>query len=397
MANQRKLTQTRVDKERTPGRYSDGGGLYLLVKPTGAKSWVFRYRDRITQKLRDHGLGSCTDVPLSTARVQAIRLRAALVQGGNPIDDKKAAVGAARAAQARMVTFWYCAERYIEVRRGKWHNAKHASQWTNTLADYCSEWKQLPVSSINEAMVEAALAARWATHNETARRVQQRIAAVMDWATTRGYRTGPNPARWKGNLSILLPLPQRKVKPRPALPYDELPSFIAELRGKSSLSAKALTLQILTAVRPAEAAEARWEEFDFTKKLWTVPANRMKIKDKGDHLVPLSPQLVDFLQSGWTGERLGPLFPGKRNGSICTDTMLNLAKSMRPGITSHGFRSTFRDWAAEKTDATLEAEVCLAHTLDKVVAAYLRTSMLEKRSTLMNKWADHCHSTFAAA
>lgn len=394
MTVKRKLTQPLVDAERRPGRHSAGDGLYLLVKATGRKTWVFRYRDRVTGQLRDHGLGSCDVVLLKRAREKALQLRASLADGANPIEDKKAALRAAQAARASEVTFWYCVEQCIEAKRPEWRNAKHAQQWTNTLEDYCGDWKRLPVSAIDAAMVEKVLTKKWKIRTETAKRVQQRIAAVLDWATTRGYRSGANPARWKGHLDTLLPKPNkiRKVKPRAALPHVELHSFMTELAEKDLKTAKALTLQILTATRPGEAVAATWDEFDFDNKVWTIPAERMKANRV--HEVPLSPQAVSLLKNMRKEGRSGNLFPGVRQGShVCTDSVLKLVRTMRPGMTSHGFRSTFRDWAAEKTTEGDVAEACLAHVLrNKTEAAYFRSNLLEKRAKLMAKWAAYCYT-----
>lgn len=397
MTTKRKLTQPLVDAERRPGRHTAGDGLYLLVKVSGEKTrktWVFRYRDRVTGKLRDHGLGSCEVVLLKKAREKALQLRASLADGANPIEDKKAALRAAQLAKASEVTFWSCVEQCIEAKRPEWRNAKHAQQWTNTLEDFCKDWKRLPVSAIDGAMVEKVLTKRWKSHTETAKRVQQRIAAVLDWATTRGYRVGANPARWKGHLDTLLPKPNKikKVKPRAALAHADMFRFMEELAEKDSKTAKALTLQILTATRPSEAVAASWDEFDLIRKVWTIPAERMKAGRV--HEVPLSPQLIMLLKGLAKDKSSSLLFPGVRVGSsVCTDSVLKLVKTMRPGKTSHGFRSTFRDWAAEKTAEGDVAEACLAHVLrNKTEAAYFRSNLLEKRAKLMAKWATYCYT-----
>lgn len=395
-----KLTQPQV-KTRGAGRHSAGDGLYLLVKKKsdgtpGSRSWVYRYRDRVSQKLRDHGLGPANGLLLSDAKKLAAKLRAEVIKGGNPIDDKQARLTAARVAKAKKVTFGQVLDEVMEARRPGWKNRKHASQWSNTLADYCGGWMNLPVSAITTQMVTKVLTERWSTQHQTARRVQQRIAVVLDRAISLDYREGPNPARWTGHLEELLPSTESvsQVVKRPALPYRDVPALMADLGEKNSLSAKALKLQILTALRPGEAAGAQWSEIDLAKKVWTIPAKRMKVKRNGDHLVPLSPQLVAFLKQLRKESDSEFLFPGLRKGSICTDTMLNLVKAMRPNIkvTSHGFRSSFRDWAAENTRYQFEAEVSLAHSLDKVVAAYLRTEVLDNRAKLMTKWSEFCFS-----
>lgn len=393
MQTKKKYTQPAIDKETTPGRHSVGAGLYLLVKPTGAKTWVFRYRDRVSRKLRDHGLGSSDAVLLSTARERALQLRAGLSGGGNPIDDKKARLSAARKAKAGEKTFGFCAEQCIAKRQKEWKNgadSKHGKQWVSTLADYCRDWTELPIVKIDVDMVEAVLEPRWNTTTETASRVQMRIAEVFDWAISHGHFTASNPAKWRGNLKARLTAPSKikQVKHREALPHNEIYRFLTELSEKDTRSAKSLMLQVLTATRPGESTGARWEEFDMDARTWTIPASRTKTK--AVHVVPLPMAVVSLLKRIDRDES-GFLFPGVKGKPITTDAVLNMFKAMRPGMTCHGFRSSFSDWAAENTNEPIVTEAALGHKISSaVIAAYRRTNLIEKRRPLMTKWATYC-------
>jgi integrase len=384
-----KLTPAKV-KSLGAGLHNDGEGLYLRVRENGTRSWVFRYRSRDTQKLRDRGLGPATDLSLPEARDKARQLRVELRQGMDPIDTHKKARAQAIAAVARQVTFKTCADAYIAKRRPIWRNAKHAQQWPDSLADYCGSWERVPVSAIDTGMVMKVVEPRWETHNPTASRVLQRIERILDYAKACGYRTGENPARRRGHMDMLLPAPSslKKVTHRPALPYAQMAGFVKELSTKDVVSSKALLLQILTAARPGEAVAARWCEFDLEAKIWTVPASRMK--SNREHKVPLSRQALSLLTAIPRVDH-DFLFPGVKGKAMTTAAMMKLLKSLRPGMTCHGFRSSFSDWAAENTDEPNVTEAALAHRIsDAVVAAYRRTSLLDKRSLLMAKWADFC-------
>lgn len=370
-----------------PARYADGGGLYLLVKPDGRRTWLFRYRDRVTQKVRDKGLGPANDVSLKEAREAAAEARLQLRLGADPINAARAARAEAQAAHATQKTFGECVEGYIRAHGKSWSNPKHAAQWQSTLDTYASRLKPLPVQVIDTAAVCAVLEPIWGDKTETATRVRQRIESVLDWAAVRGYRSADNPARWRGHLQKLLAAPTKlkTVQNRPALPYGSLPSLMAQLHPLPGLAAKALTLQILTATRPNEAIAARWEEFNLAKAEWTIPATRMKARKP--HRVPLPPRLLAMLEA-LPRDTSGYLFPGKPRRPITTAASLKVAKQLAPGITAHGFRSTFRDWAAEQTAyASDVVEAALAHTLkDKTEAAYKRTDQFNKRALLMADW-----------
>jgi integrase len=394
MARERKpLTVVGLRALKSPGRYSDPAarGLYFLIRPDGRKGWVFRYRDRTTQKQRDKGLGSYPDVGLERAREVAADMRASLRDGADPIDSAKGIRKAARVAAAQAKTFGDCADRYIAAHKPAWQNVKHAAQWRSTLDTYAAELLPLPVADVDTTAVRRALDPIWTTKTETATRVRQRIEAVIDWATAHGYRKGDNPARWRGHLSKLLPPPAKlkKVQNRPALPYAEMHRFTTTLAQTPTLAAQALSLQILCALRPSEAVGARWEEFDLEAGDWTIPAERMKARRP--HVVPLPPRLLAFLKK-LPRDPSGFLFPGKPGRPITTAATLKLLQTHEPDLSAHGFRSSFRDWAADQTNYPREvAEAALAHVnKDKTEAAYFRSNLLERRRALMADWEAHC-------
>ena len=385
-----RLTALTVKNRKAPGRYSDGGGLYLYVRPDLSKTWVFRWRDRTTGKLRDKGLGPVWDVSLEEARQRAATYRRQVREGIDPIDAARQARTAVKLERARRLTFGQCCEKYMEAHRDSWRNAKHAAQWQSTLDTYCASLLPLPVAEIDTALVIKALEPIWTTKTETATRVRQRIEAVLNWATAREFRTGENPARWRGHLDKLLPKPTKlkKVEHRAALPYSEAGAFMSELRHQKGLGATALELQILTACRPGEVAGAQWAEFDLDGATWTIPGERMKAGK--EHRVPLSPPAVALLRK--LPRVNAYVFPGtKKNQPITTAAMLKALRTIRPGFDAHGFRSTFRDWAADQTAYPRDvAEAALAHAVQGVEAVYRRTDLLNKRARLMADWAKYC-------
>jgi integrase len=378
-----------------PGMYGDGGGLYLQVSAAGTKSWSFRFM--LHAKAREMGLGPLHTVSLAEAREKAREQRKLLLDGIDPIEDRKARRAGERLAAANSMTFQQCAERYIAAQKTGWKSPKHAAQWPATLSAYVYPvFGSLPVQSIDVALVTKALEPIWRTKPETASRVRGRIEAVLDWATVREYRKGDNPARWRGHLDKLLPsrTKVRNIKHHPALPYDEVGEFIAELRQQRSIAARVLEFLILTAGRTGEVIGARWDEFNLAEKVWTIPAERMK--GNREHRVPLSHTALAIIDS-MKAARVGGseyAFPGGRIGKpLSSMAMLKLLKRLgRDDLTAHGFRSTFRDWAAERTNYPREvAEMALAHTVgDKVEAAYRRGDLFTKRRRLMDEWARHC-------
>ncbi len=391
--NINRLSPRKVATETEKGLHADGGGLYLQISQYGTKSWIFRFS--LSKKARAMGLGPLQTVSLAEARQEAERCRKLLREGIDPIEERNVELGRRRAEGAKSMTFQACAESYIKSHSAGWRNLKHARQWENTLKTYVYPFfGDLPVQSVDTGLVMKALEPIWVTKTETASRVRGRVEAVLDWATARKHRKGENPARWKGHLDKLLPARSkvRKVKHHPALPYDEIGKFMAALRQQEGVSARGLEFLILTAARTGEVIGTPWSEVDLEKNIWTIPAIRMK-GDK-EHRVPLSPAALNVLKEMKETAQSDFVFPGLRSGRPLSNmAFLQLLKRMgRNDLTSHGFRSTFRDWAAERTSYPQEvAEMALAHTVaDKVEAAYRRGDLFDKRHKMMNAWAEYC-------
>lgn len=386
-----KLSALKVKALSKPGRFGDGRGLYLVVRDD-SKAWVFRYRDRVTSKLRDMGLGAVADVPLEAARAKRDELRLMLADGRDPIGERRAAKQALALNAAKQMTFAQCRDAYIEAHAPSWRNGKHAAQWRATLTNDAALLSALPVADITTDLVLKVLGDIWASKTETATRLRQRIEAVLDWATVRKFRVGDNPARWKGHLDKLLASPSKikKVEHQEAMPYADVPAFMVELRARIGLSPRMLELVILAAARVSEVAGARWSEFDLDAKVWTIPAERMKANR--EHRVALSSQAVTLLSGLPRATDAEVVFPGQRGRShLNPESARKLLQvdMKKTGITVHGFRSSFRDWAAESTSFPGDVvEAALAHTLkDKTEAAYKRTDLFAKRAKLMEAWA----------
>jgi integrase len=381
-----------------PGLIADGGGLYLQVSTGGTKAWLFRYMR--SGRARKMGLGPVHTVTLAAARESATEARRAILAGLDPIDERLAKRQAARLAVASIATFREVAERYVEAHRAGWRNEKHAGQWTATLVRYVYPViGGLSVASIDSALVLKIVEPIWSHKPETAKRVRGRIEAVLDYAKARGLRSGDNPAAWKGHLDKLLPSPSkvRQIKHHHALPYEEMPEFVCELRLRSSVSAKALEFLILTAARTGEVIGARWSEIDRNAQVWTIPARRMK--GGREHRVPLSRRALEiFDELSVAGEFV---FRGRdENRPLSNMALLEMVRGLsESGETVHGFRSTFRDWAAEQTSyPNFVVEMALAHAVaDKVEAAYRRGDLLLKRTQLMADWATYCDRTGKSA
>ncbi|MGU9980157.1 tyrosine-type recombinase/integrase [Phreatobacter sp. HK31-P] len=394
MTNGKRLAPVFVQNVTEPGYYSDGLGLYLQVRGT-AKSWIFRYR--VDGRLRDCGIGSFNAVTLKEAREKAARCRNLRANGIDPIEEKHRAKAKARADAARAMTFQKCAEAYIDAHQAGWKNEKHVAQWTSTLTSYAYPvFKELPVSSIDTAMVLKVLQPIWNTKTETASRVRGRIESVLDWARVREFRDGENPARWRGHLDNMLAARSKvsRVKHHAALPIYEIPAFMTALRDQAGIAARGLEFCILTATRTGETISARWSEIDLHAALWTIPAQRMKAGR--EHRVPLSSAAIGILTEMQKLPLSDFVFPGaKADKPLSTMAFLMLLRRMeRNDITAHGFRSTFRDWVAERTDFPRDvAEMALAHSVsDKVEAAYRRGDLLAKRKELAEAWSGYCAS-----
>lgn len=379
-----RITQTATKS----GRYGDGGGLYLVVSPTGSRKWVFRYRWR--GKLSDMGLGSASVVSLAKARERAAEARVKISEGINPLDERR--------AQRTIPTFGAFADDLVQTVATQWRNEKHRAQVQTTLERYVADLRGMPLDQIDTHHVVDALKPIWTTKSETASRVRGRIEWVLDAAKAKGFRSGENPARWKGHLDQLLPRRQRLTRGHhPALPFDDVPAFVQDLRSRPAMAALALEFTILTAARSGEARGARWAEIDLDQAVWVVPATRMKAGR--EHRVPLPPRAVALLKEVLplsSGDPAEFVFPGpKGSESQLSDAAFSaLLKRMgrTDGITPHGFRSSFRDWAGEMTSYPREiAEMCLAHTVgDATERAYRRGDALARRRELIEEWATYC-------
>lgn len=390
-----KLSALAVTRAKEPGYYGDGAGLYLQVSKSLTKSWIFRFT--FSGKQREMGLGALHTITLAEARDKAKKCRSMLLDGIDPLEARNAAKIGDALDRAKAMTFDECATAYIAAHRGGWKNAKHAAQWTSTLATYASPViGALPVASVSTAMVVKLLQPIWQEKTETATRVRARVESVLDWATVSHFRVGENPARWRGHLDNLLADPGKmsKVVHHAALSWKEITAFMGELKGREGIAARAVELAILTATRSGEVRGAVWGEFDLDEAIWIIPAERMKAGR--EHRVPLSTTAVALLRSAFRVGDEALVFPGARAGTPLSDMSLTavLRRMGRKDITVHGFRSTFRDWCAESVGNSFPREVCehaLAHSLpDKVEAAYRRGDLIEKRKVLMQVWSDYC-------
>ena len=407
----KELSALAVSKLKTDGRYAVGGvdGLYLRVVG-GSRAWVLRIAvgsrvdsdGRTSVHRRDVGLGSYPEVSLAEARDRARELRKQVRDGVDPVLKRQAVKVQSALETAKAKTFEECADAYIDANRAGWKNEKHAQQWQNTLATYVHpKFGHLPVASIDTGMVLDVLQQSvgsagqtlWLNKTETASRLRGRIESILDWATFRGYRQGNNPARWKGHLEHELPARNKvqKVEHHAALPYAEIAAFMAELRLKEGVSARALEFAILTAARSGEVRGAKWSEIDLDARIWTIPGERMKAGK--EHRVPLANEVVTLIKALPREDGVNYVFLAPKGGQLSDMALTSVLRRMgRSGLTQHGFRSTFRDWAGETT--AYPREVCehaLAHRLaDGVEAAYQRGDLLAKRAGLMSDWARYC-------
>lgn len=388
-----KLNVKKIAALVEPNVYSDGGGLYLRVRKSGTKSWLFIYMLR--GKRRELGLGSALDVSLADVRKKAEELRAILVSGRDPALVRKQA----QMQERPKLTFGEIADELIDSIEHGFKNEKHRKQWRSTITTYASPILPKSVNEVAMADVLALLQPIWLDKPETASRVRQRIERILDAATVKGYRFGDNPARFKGNLEFLLPRRSKgDDQHHTALPFVELPMFMTELAKRRASAARALEFTVLTAARTGEVLGMQWQEFDVTKQLWTVPAVRMKA-DRA-HEVPLSAPAIQLLEELHTAkcEPRDRVFKNDKGHSLSNMAMLTLLRRMNVPVTVHGFRSSFRDWAGEATSYEREViEMALAHTIaSKAERAYRRGTALEKRRRLMDDWARHCFSKLAA-
>jgi integrase len=377
-----KLTARKVETAK-PGKYSDGGNLYLIVSETGSRKWVLRFNWR--GRAKEMGLGSATSVPLADAREKAASARRKIAQGLNPIDERKRDGG--------IPTFGAMADDVRETLSAGFRNEKHKAQWKSTLETYAAPLRARPVDTIATDDVLAVLKPIWTTKAETASRLRGRIEKVLDAAKAKGFRDGENPARWRGHLDHLLPRPTKLARGHhAAMPYEEVASFVAKLREREASSALALELCILTAARSGEILGMHWSEIDLDKKVWTVPADRMKAGR--EHRVPLSQRAMNILRQLAKLKASEFVLPGQaRNKPLSNMAMEMILRRMKiEDATVHGFRSSFRDWAGNVSNFPREiTETALAHVIgDKAEQAYRRSDALEKRRKLMEAWAAYC-------
>ncbi|HSR77255.1 MAG TPA: integrase arm-type DNA-binding domain-containing protein [Xanthobacteraceae bacterium] len=393
-----KLTALDVARAIKPGMYGDGDGLWLQVKHANAKSWVLRYH--LNGRDRYLGLGSASVITLKRARELAVEPRRLCAEGIDPIDTKRAQHAAAATNAARAVSFKQCAENYIAAHEQSWKSEVHRRQWRTSMEQgVYPVIGNLPVRDIDTPLVLKVLHPIWNTKPESASRIRGRIETVLNAAKSAGLRSGENPATWRGHLQNLLPKPQkvRQTAHHPVLPYRDLPAFMQALRLRQGFGARALELTILTAARTAEVLGAQWSEIDFNLRVWAVPATRTKTGK--EHRVPLAPCAIDLLQSLNNGNSEF-VFPGNLGKSLSAAAMPKVLELMgRTDITVHGFRSTFRDWAAETTAFPHEVvEMALAHTVGTAVErAYRRSDLFERRARLMDEWARFCEQPRASA
>lgn len=389
-------------KNAKPGMHADGSGLYLHVRPAGTASWIFRYQ--LNKRRREMGLGALKALPPVVARAEAARLKALVARGVDPLEEKRAereAVESDERAQTvereqMGATFRKAAEQHIARQEAGWRNTKHRLQWESTLRTYAHPIiGDMPVREITSQHVLKVLQPIWATKPETASRVRMRIEAVLNSAKLMGWRSGENPAIWRGGLEGVLPRKSKvkKVRHHAALPWRQVPKFVGQLRTRDGIAARALEFLILTAARSGEVRHARWDEVDTGTCLWTVPEDRMKAGR--EHRVPLSAAALEIYKQMPRLENCPYVFPGARSGPMSDMSLTAVLRRMGLGeYTVHGFRSSFRDWAAEHTDHDRDAvELALAHTISsKTEAAYRRGDLLLKRQALMSDWAAWCNT-----
>jgi integrase len=386
-----RLTAVGINRLKAPGLYSDGGNLNFRIANAGSRSWVFRFAKN--GRTRDAGLGPYPEVSLADARIKAFEWRKLLVAGIDPLDQRNAARASDLVAASKSVTFDDCLAGYVAAHESAWRSVKHAKQWRASLTAYASPvFGRLPVSAIDTAMVMRVLEPIWAFKPTTASRVRGRVENVLDWAKVRGYRRDENPARWKGHLDHLLPSKSKvqAIEHHAAMPYAEIGGFMGQLREKPNISARALEFLILTGARSGEVIGVTWDEIDLTAKVWVVPAFRMKAKR--EHRVPLTAAVLAVLKAMEAIRQSDYVFPGIGGGRLGINSLHFLLSTMGEGVSVHGFRSTFRDWAAERTALPRElAEMALAHSVGSAVeAAYRRTDLFDKRRRLMEAWAEFC-------
>lgn len=389
----KELSAVEVKRLTTPGMHAVGGvaGLNLRIYESGARCWVMR--TRAGGKRRDYGLGGYPTITLSQARERARDLLDQLWQGNDPIAERRDRESARRAAEAKRLTFSEAAYRCHEGKASEFRNEKHKRDWISALERHAFPViGEIAVGDVELPHVLKVLEPIWKDRTETATRVRQRLESVLTWATVSGYREGENPARWKGNLEVTLPAPNKikRVSHHKALAWKDVPDFMAALRQRAGTAAMALEFAILTAARSGEVRGARWDEIDMEARVWRVPADR--IKAGKPHRVPLSDDAMAVLERAPRMAGSDLVFTAPRGGQLSDMTLAKVLKRMEVDATPHGFRSTFKDWARSCTTYADEvSELALAHvSSDATRAAYARDELLPQRTRLMADWARFC-------
>ena len=389
------LSAIEVKRLNKPGRHAVGevAGLLLVVKPTGAKSWILR--TMVGNKRKSIGLGPYPEVLLAAAKEKARATKEMIAAGNDPIAEKRAKREALKKEMMSTITFAEAARECHKKKSQEFKNQKHSHDWISSVNLHAIPViGDLPVSEIDLPQILSVLQPIWTEKTETATRLRQRLEQILSWATVSGYREGENPARWKGHLSEILPKPS-KVRKRShfkALPWQEIGAFMVELRKRQGMSARALEFAILTACRSGEVRGAVWGEVDIKNKIWTIPAERMKMKK--EHRVPLCEDAISLLKKTPRLEGSNYLFTAPRGGPLSDMALSMICRRMKVEAVPHGFRSTFKDWCAENTSfPNMVSEMALAHAVENAVeAAYRRGDLFEKRVRLMDAWADHLNN-----
>jgi len=389
----RQVSNAKPRRGRTAALLADGGNLYLQITAGSggnsvSRSWLFRYE--LDGRRRDMGIGSAQTINLVEARERARNLRQLLIDGIDPLEARRKQQDERRLESAKAMTFRACVEAYLEAHDAAWKNHKHRQQWRMTLTNYCKAITDLPVRDIDTDHVLRVLSPMWTKRTETAKRLRGRIERILSWAKGRGLRDGENPARWAGHLDEMLAKPS-KLKPvrhHAAVPYGEIPDLMAALSERDSVSARALAFTVLTAARTGETRFAEWDEIDAKARIWTVPAERMK--SGVAHKVPLADRVIDILEGLPRHGKL--VFAGASGKPLSDMALLKQLRRLRPGMTTHGLRSSLRTWVAEQSNfPDAVAEAALAHKVpDALLRAYRRTDFFERRRKLMEAWASYC-------
>jgi integrase len=385
-----RLTARAIDTRKQPGRMFDGAGLILNITASGSRHWIFRYTlpknipAKGKTRIQEMGLGPYPDVSLAMAREKADLHRSNVAAGLDPKNERDKETGK---------TFGEVADSYIVSMQGKWSNDKSIRQWKDTVDVKAKAIRDRPIADIETADILKVLQPIWQKTPETASRVRGRLENILDYAKAHHWRTGENPARWRGHLSSILPPRQKHtIRHFPAMPYRDIPAFIERVQANPGLSSRAMELLILTASRTSEVLNAQWSEFDLDEALWIIPAVRMKVRV--EHRVPLVPRALEILQPLYEDRYTDYVFPGQKHGRPLSNMALEmvLRRMKVEGVTVHGFRSSFRDWCGDETSFPREiAEAALAHTVgSNVERSYRRGDALEKRRRLMEAWADYC-------